>query len=139
MLQLLTALCLYIFFTVLHLLPFIISSFLKFVRICYFFKFTSISRSLELKQDIWAMPFGHRHWKPWQLSFQLLFYQSVSLIQPNTILGIIIFISRTHIKPEFILSLNPTSISVIRHHFHQQNIYLIRTHCMHPAPSLAIL
>lgn len=27
------------------------------------------------------------------------------------------------------------SVSVIRHHFHQQNIYLIRILCMHSAPS----
>ena len=68
----------------------------------------------------------YRRQKPWQLSFQLLFYQSITLINPNTIWEVIIFISTTHIKQEFILFMNPTSISVIRHHFHQQieNIYL---------------
>ena len=35
--------------------------------------------------------------------------------------------------------MNPTSISVIRHHFHQHSIHLIGILCMHPAPSSVIL
>src|SRR6218665_3005992 len=52
--------------------------------------------------------------------------------------GVIIFISRTHIKQEFVAFITPTSISVIRGHFHQQNIYLIRILCMHLASSSVI-
>jgi len=39
------------------------------------------------------------------------FYQSITLINPNTISGVIVLTSRTHIKQEFILFMNPTSIS----------------------------
>ena len=69
--------------------------------------------------QIWSRMFERRHWKPWQLSFQLLFYESITLINPNTSLS-----SLEHIKQEFILFMNPFSISVNRHNFHQQNIYL---------------
>ena len=42
--------------------------------------------------------FGRWHRKPWQLPFQLLFNQSITLINPDTIWGVIIFIIRTHMK-----------------------------------------
>ena len=85
-------------------------------------------------------PFGPWHRKRWQLSFQLLVYQGITLINPNTIRGVIIFISRTYmyIKQEFVIFMIPTSISVIRHHFHQQNSYLIRILCMLLDPSSVI-
>jgi len=85
-------------------------------------------------------PFGPWHRKRWQLSFQLLVYQGITLINPNTIRGVIIFMSRTYmyIKQEFVIFMNPTSISVIRHHFHQQNSYLIRILCMLLDPSSVI-
>ena len=90
-------------------------------------------------QKIRSRTFGHWHGKRWQLSFQLLVYQDITLINPNTIWGVIISIIRTHIKQEFVIFMTPTSISVIGHHFHQQNIYLIRSLCMHLAHSSVIL
>ena len=78
-----------------------------------------------------AEPFGRQLWKPWQLSFQLLIYQSITLVNPNTIWGVINFISRTHIKQEFIPFMNPTSIAVIRRRFHQHNIYCLNENSLH--------
>jgi len=72
-------------------------------------------------QKLRSRTFGRWHRKSWQLSFQFLVYQGITLINPNTIWGVI--------KQEFVIFMTPTSISVIGHHFHQQNIYLIRILC----------
>ena len=47
------------------------------------------------------------------------FDQGITWINPNTIWGIMIFVIRTH-EQEFVICMNPTSISVIRHHFHPE-------------------
>jgi len=60
------------------------------------------------EQDLWVPP--SERMETLQSSIQLLFDQSITFINPPSIIGGIIFIDTTHIKQE--LCMNPTSISV---------------------------